>query len=326
MLRVLLAETLDAEAEARLRAASEVVTPTGRSESDLCEAVHGCDALVARTSTSVTRRVLEAGALAGGRLRVVGVAGVGLDRVDIAAARELGVELVHTPAAASDAVAEMTVALMLLLLRPIPRLVAAYRAGRFREARESPHGGELRERTIGIVGMGRIGARVGRICSAGLGARVIYNDTATVGPFPFPAQAVEKPELWRDSDVVTLHVPLGHETRRLVSAEVLAAMKPTALLINTARGAVVDTDALLQALRTGRLAGAALDVTDPEPLPPDHPLFRLDNCILTPHIAARTHGGLRRMFDVVDAVLDVLKRPPPSDRRPGGPGPSERPR
>jgi phosphoglycerate dehydrogenase-like enzyme len=239
-------------------------------------------------------------------LRVVGVAGVGLDRVDLGAASELGIAVVHTPAAASDAVAELAIGMMIQLLRPIPRLAADYRAGRFREARAEPHGGELRERTIGILGMGRIGSRVARIAVAGFGARVMYSDIARVGPFDFAVRLVEPETLWAESDILSLHVPLTDRTRRMIDAGVLAALRPGALLINTSRGAVVDTDALVAGLRDGRLGGAALDVTDPEPLLPGHPLLRMENCIVTPHIAARTFGGYRRMCDVVDDVLAQL--------------------
>jgi D-3-phosphoglycerate dehydrogenase len=304
MFKVLLAGALDPESEARLEAATHVVrAPAGGDERTLCELIADCDGLVARTETRVTRLVLSAGR----RLRVVGIAGVGLEHVDVAAAEELGISVLNVPAAASDAVAEFTVALMLQLLRPIPRLARAYRDGNFRAARQAPHGRELRQLTVGIVGMGRIGSRVARICAAGCGARVLYNDIVEVGPFAYPAQAVDKATIWSQGDIVSLHVPLTDKTRGLVNAEVLARFRPSALLINTARGAVLDTAALTTALQAGRIAGAALDVTAPEPLPPVHPLFACENCILTPHVAARTFGGLRRMFGVVDAVLDSLR-------------------
>ncbi len=302
--RVLLVEPLDEDAERRLDAGAEVVRPPATDEATLRRLVADCDGLVARTHTIVTRALLEAGK----RLRVVGVAGVGLDRVDVGAAEELGITVLHTPAAASDAVAEFTVALMLQLLRPVPRLARAYGEGRFQAVRDVGHGRELRELTIGIVGMGRIGSRVGRLCSAGFGARVLYNDIVEVGPFAFKAEPVDKPTLWSNSDIVTLHVPATELTRNLVDARVLSAMSPSAHLINTARGAVVDTAALTTALERGVIAGAALDVVEPEPLPPQHPLFSLENCILTPHVAARTHGGLWRMYAVVDDVLALLAR------------------
>jgi len=164
----------------------------------------------------------------------------------------------------------------------------------------------LRELTVGIVGMGRIGSQVGRRCAAGFGMRVLYADIAAVGPFDFAAEAVPPERLWAECDVVTLHVPLTPATRGMVDTAVLAKTKPGALLVNTARGAVVDTAALTKALQTGQLGGAALDVTYPEPLPPEHPLFKCERCYVTPHIAARTYGGLRRMCAVVDQVLEIL--------------------
>ncbi|HPM22610.1 MAG TPA: NAD(P)-dependent oxidoreductase [Phycisphaerae bacterium] len=302
--RVLLVETLDADAEARLAAGAEVRRAPVSDEDTLCGLIADCDALVVRTSTPVRRRLLEAGR----RLRVVGVAGVGVDRVDVAAAAELGIAVLNTPAASTDAVADLAVSFMLQLLRPTGRLADAYRRGEFHAARSGAHGCELRELTVGIVGMGRIGSRVARTCAAGFGARVIYNDIVAVGPFDFPAAPVSKETLWAASDIVTLHVPLTELTRGLINAAVLAQLRPTAILINTARGAVVDTAALTAALQAERLAGAALDVTEPEPLPPEHPLFACPRCIVTPHIAARTPGGLRRMYAVVDDVLAYLAR------------------
>jgi D-3-phosphoglycerate dehydrogenase len=302
MFKVLLAEGLDADAERRLAAGASVVRPPAADEGTLCAYIRDCDALVARTQTRVTQAVLEAGR----RLRVVGVAGVGVDNVHMAAAAERGITVLNTSGASSDAVAEFTVNLMLQLLRPLPPLVDAYRAGRFAAARGRPQGVELRDLTIGIVGMGRIGSRVGRICSAGFGARILYNDIVAVGPFAFPTESVDKERLWSRSDIVTLHVPLTAETLGLVNADVLARLRPSAYLINTARGAVVETAALTAALQNGPLAGAAVDVTSPEPLPPDHPLFSCPNCIVTPHMAARTLGGLQRMFAIVDDVLEFL--------------------
>lgn len=300
--KVLLAAPLDAAAEARLAAATEVVHPAGRGEDALCAAIVDCAGLVVRTNIPVTRRLLEAGR----RLRVVGVAGVGVDQVDTQAAAERGVRVLHTPGAASDAVAELTVGLMIQLLRPIPRLAAAYGAGRYAEARADPHGRELRELTVGIVGMGRIGSRVGRICAAGIGARVLYNDIVGVGPFDFACEVVEKERLWRESDVVTLHVPLTDETRGMVCREVIGRCRRGFALVNCARGSVVDTSALVEGLTSGQVGAAALDVTDPEPLPAGHPLFSFSNCIVLPHIAARTHGGLQRMYAVVDDVVAFL--------------------
>jgi glyoxylate reductase len=167
---------------------------------------------------------------------------------------------------------------------------------------------------VGIVGCGAIGSRVGRICSRGFGSRVLYNDIRDVGPLDFDAEAVSKERLWAESDVVSLHVPLTPATRGLVGATVLSQMRPGALLINTCRGEAVQTEALVEALQSGRLGGAGLDVTHPEPLPPGHPLFQLSRCVLTPHVAARTYTGLRNMFGVVGLIIEALKIPRPAPR------------
>jgi phosphoglycerate dehydrogenase-like enzyme len=303
--KVLLAEGLDAAAERRLCAAAEVARARAGDEDSLRAAIRDCDALVVRTHTRVSRKLLDAAP----RLRVIGVAGVGVENVDMTEAGRRGIAVVNTPAAASDAVAEFTVALVLQLLRPVPRLAEAYGRGEFHRARAAAHGRELRDLTIGIVGMGRIGSRVGRICSAGFGCRVLYNDIVPVGPFDFATESVDKPTIWSEADVISLHVPLTKLTRGLVKHAVLGQMKPGALLVNTSRGGVVDTAALTDALRAGRLGGAALDVSDPEPLPGDHPLLAMPNCIITPHVAARTFAGLSRMFGVVDEVIRVLGDP-----------------
>lgn len=302
MHRVILADWVDEPSAARLAVTCEVIRIAPADEAALIAAAPGCAAIVGRTTTPITRAVLEAGI----ELRVVGVAGVGVDHVDLAAAAERGVRVVHTPAASTEAVAELAVFLMQQLLRPFPALADAYRQGNFKESRKRPHGDELREQTVGIIGMGRIGSRVGRILAAGFGARVLYNDIAPVGPFDFACTAVDKALIWSEADIVTLHVPLTPNTTQLIDAESLAWMKRGARLINTARGKVVGTDAVVAALTSSQLAGVGLDVTEPEPLAPDHPLFKLPNAILTPHIAARTHGGAARMWAVVDEVARIL--------------------
>jgi phosphoglycerate dehydrogenase-like enzyme len=304
MYRVLVAGALPQDALARLSAAAQVVQLLEPDEQSLCREVALCDGLVVRTHVRVSREVLAAGR----QLRVVGVAGVGTDNVDIHAAAERGITVLNTAAASSDAVAEFAVRQMLRLLRPVEGLSRQYAAGAFHELRDQPCGRELRELTVGIVGMGRIGSRVGRICAAGYGARVLYNDIVPVGPFAFPAEPVDKPTIWSRCDIISLHVPLTPLTYRMVSADVLRCFRNGALLINTARGAVVETSALVEALQEGRLGGAALDVTDPEPLPPGHPLFRCPNCLVTPHIAARTAGALQRMFAIVDQVIEKLRQ------------------
>lgn len=300
--RILLTEPLDAASERRLEKRSTVIRPKSSAEEEWIRLVRDCDAIIARSSSRITRRVIEAAV----SLHVIGAASVGIDHIDTAAAGERGIKIINTPDANADAAAEFTVALICQLLRPIPVLSAAYRRGEFNVARRESHGPELHELTVGIIGMGRVGSRVGRICAAGFGATVLYNDIVPVGPFSFAARSVEKSVIWSDADIVTLHAPLTDATRGLIQAPVFTRMRPSAFLINVARGPIVRTPDLVEALSARRIAGAALDVTDPEPLPPDHPLWQFDNCLITPHVAARTHGGLRRMYDVVDDVLESL--------------------
>ncbi|MBL8878822.1 MAG: hypothetical protein JNG88_06840 [Phycisphaerales bacterium] len=300
--RIALVGGLDASAESLLDCRADLVRVQDWSEASLAAAVEDCDALIVRTFVPVTRRVLEGAK----RLRVVGVAGVGTDRIDTRVAADRGVAVLNMADAASDAVAEFTIALMLGLLRPVSRLMGEYQAGRFERARKTPHGVELRELTVGILGLGRIGSRVARICSAGFGARVLFHDIVDKSELPFTARTCGLQELLTSSDMLTLHVPLDESTRGLLNAPRLAQMKSSARLINTARGEVVSTAALTEALSAGRLAGAALDVIDPEPLPAEHPLFALPNCILTPHVAARSVGGLQRMSEIAGRVLKFL--------------------
>jgi phosphoglycerate dehydrogenase-like enzyme len=154
--------------------------------------------------------------------------------------------------------------------------------------------------------MGRIGSAVARIAACGLGMAVVYHDIRPVGPFDFPTQALTLDELLDQADFLSLHVPLSASTRGMIDAQKLARCKRGAVLINTARGAVVDGNAVAQALTSGPLAAAALDVTDPEPLPADHPLLGLDRVLLTPHVAGRSLQALQRMNAVVEDVRRLL--------------------
>lgn len=298
-----LAEAFDHAALERLRSVGEVTLLDHPDEPSLKDAVRDCDALLVRTYTKVTRAVLEGAA----RLRVIGRGGVGLENIDLDAARERGVAVVYTPAAATDAVAELTIGLMLTLLRQIIAGDAAVRQGGFQKARRTTCTRELSQLTLGVIGLGRIGKAVARRCRDGFGMRVLYNDIVAPGWIDFAATPVEKHDLYKASDVVSLHVPLTDQTRYLINAASLVEFKPHAVLINTSRGAVVDSEALAHALSSRVIAGAALDVFDPEPLPPDHVLMNAPNTVFSPHVGARTEGGLARMNDVVEDVIRVLE-------------------
>ena len=306
-LHIVFAEKFDTQAVERMRSVGRVTILETCDETTLTEAVRDCDVLLVRTHAPVTRAVLEKAK----RLRVIGRGGVGLENIDVQAARERGIAVVYTPGAATEAVADLTIGLMISLLRHITTGDAMVRNGQFAEAREQCLDLELGELTLGIVGLGRIGKAVARRCRNGFGMTVVYNDIVEPGLLDFVASPLEKEPLYRRADVVSLHVPLTDLTFGLINDETLAQFKTEAILINTARGAVVDGIALARVLSAGRLAGAALDVFDPEPLPEDHPLMTAPNTLFTPHIGARTYSGLARMNAVVDDVIDVLQGKPP---------------
>ncbi len=232
-------------------------------------------------------------------LRVVARCGVGLDNVDVQAAAARGVAVIYAPGSTTTAVAEHTLLLMLALARRLLPTATAVRA-RHWAIRNGYQGMELAGKTLGIIGMGMIGQRVAQLASA-LGMTVIYWNRSTL---PGPGQAVALDELLRQADVISVHVALSQETRHLIGARELAQMKPGALLINTARGAIVDQAAVAQALANGHLGGFAADVLDVEPPPGDEPLLQQTNALLTPHIAALTADTYRLMC--VSTVTNVL--------------------
>jgi D-3-phosphoglycerate dehydrogenase len=247
------------------------------------------------------------------KLKVVGRGGVGLENIDVAACRAAGVEVVYTPDANTLAVGDFVVGYALQLLRPWNFFRdAVYAPAEFKKIRNTVRGVQLNELTIGVLGMGRVGRRVGHLFAGGFGSRVIYNDLLDVqSQLKFPAAAVDKATLYREADVLTIHVDMKPGNHHLVAGEQLATMKPTAIVINTSRGEVLDAAALAAAIREKRITGAALDVFHPEPPPPDFPLLGLPNVLLTPHLAARTYTAIENMSWVVRDVVGVLNGQPP---------------
>ena len=238
------------------------------------------------------------------KLRVLSLWGTGTDHVDLGAAREHGVIVTNTPGVSAVAMAEHALALMLAVARDIPRIDARTRKGAW------PRGfvTQLHGKTLGVVGLGAIGLQTARI-ARGIGMRVIAW-TRTPGDKPLAEVGIEfvdLDDLYRQSDVVSLHVRLTRETTGMVGKRELAAMKPTAILVNTARGAVVDEAALLEALRNETIRGAGLDVFEQEPLPENHPLAELPNVVVTPHSGGVTaealETGLRLAVDNVFAAF-----------------------
>jgi D-3-phosphoglycerate dehydrogenase / 2-oxoglutarate reductase len=231
-------------------------------------------------------------------VRVLARCGTGYDNIDVIAAREHGIEVVYVPDYGIDDVADHALALILACARKIAYSDRRVRAGEWPGYRELAPMFRLRARTLGLFGYGRIGRRVGETGEA-LGMRVLAHD-------PYVAEATAtREELFAASDVISVHTPLTSETRHAIGVAELAAMKPGAILVNTARGPIVDTVALADALGEGRVGGAALDVFEETPLPADHPLRACENVVLTPHSAAYTEEALAEVRK--RALADALR-------------------
>jgi len=294
--RIVIPDGLAPEGLAVLRTAAEVVETS--APRDLAE----FDALIVRSRTQVTAAMISSGLP---RLKVIGRAGVGTDNIDLEACRAGGVIVVNAPQASTTAVAEHTLALMLALARDIPFADRTMRLGDW--PKRDLQGIELSGKTLGVVGMGRIGSAVARMASA-LGMRPIgFDPVLSVESIrQAGAEPCSLDDVLAQSDFITLHVPLTDATRHLVDADALRKVKPTVRLISTARGGVIDEEALLQALEEGRVAGAALDVFRVEP-PGDHPLLQHRRVVATPHIAAQTSEAQRRAsIDIAHEVLAAL--------------------
>jgi glyoxylate reductase len=252
-----------------------------------------CDGLLCLLTDPIDAETIAAG----GRLRAISQFAVGVDNVDLAAATARGIPVGHTPGVLTEATADMAFALLMTAARRIPEGIEKVRAGEWRTWEPlGLLGADVWGATLGIVGLGRIGSAVARRAQ-GFGMRVLYHDRV-----PSPGLEAELglertslDYLLAQADFVSLHCPLTSETHHLIGERALRQMKPTAILINTSRGPVVDAGALGRALREGWIAAATLDVTDPEPLPPDHPLLVLPNCIVVPHIASATVTARDRM-------------------------------
>jgi D-3-phosphoglycerate dehydrogenase len=301
--RILIADPLEESGLAILRAAgAEVVVLAAADRPRLAELMPEFDALVVRSATKVTRALIGAGK----RLRVIGRAGIGVDNVDVEAATERGVLVVNAPTANTLSAVEHTFALLLALARNVPAADASMKRGEW--DRKSFVGVELQGKTLGVIGFGRIGQRVAAR-ARGFEMKVVAFD-----PLLDPAAArklgidiATLPDLLAAADVVTLHTPLTKETRNLLGAAEIARLKPGALLINCGRGGTLDEAAVLAALESGRLAGAALDVFEQEPTP-RHELVRHPRVVATPHIGAQTREAQERIaVETASTLLAALE-------------------
>jgi D-3-phosphoglycerate dehydrogenase len=281
-----------------------------RTESEVIAGLSqvGADALIVQWAP-VSAAVLDAAP----RCRFISRLGIGYDMIDVAAATERGVAVANTPDYCVGEVVAHALAMALWLLRGLGRFDAAVRQGEWSASAPYPRACRPAQATIGVVGLGRIGARVAAQAAA-LGFRVLACDPYTAAPEKGAVQLATFEELLRRSDLVTLHAPLTDETRHLVRAETIAMMRPGALLVNTCRGGLVDEGALVEALRSERLGGAALDVFETEPLLTASPLRQLPNVLLSPHAAWYSAASLAELpVQAARQVVDFLAgRPVPS--------------
>lgn len=297
---ILITDGLDASAQAILRSCS-VDDRTGLTADELAKIIANYDALIVRGRTKVTASLLESAS----RLKVVGRAGVGVDNIDLAAAKERRVIIVNAPVSTTLAVAELTFGLLLSLARQIPRADSSMKDGRW--LKKELEGTELHGRTLGILGMGHIGTEVARRARA-FGMHVLGYD-----PLLTPeqirgrvAEPVDRDELLARSDFISLHLPLTPATGRMFDAGQFARMKDGAFLVCAARGGIIDEAALLSALESGKIGGAALDVFELEP-PGAMELVRHPRLIATPHIGAQTREAQSRAAeDIAHEVLNAL--------------------
>jgi len=300
--RVVVADRIVPRGMAILAAAEgiELVDVAGRGRQAFEAALPGAHALLVRSETRVTADVIRRAQ----QLKLIARAGTGVDTIDVAAATRSGIAVLNAPGANTVSTAEHTMALLLALVRHIPDAVASMRKGDW--DRKRFEGAELRGKTIGVIGLGRIGGQVAQLAKA-FAMRVLAHDPFVSGDQARGAELVPLEKLLAESDVVTLHLALTDRTKHFLNAERLAAMKHGAVLVNAARGELVDESALLAALDAGQLGGAALDVFSIEPLPADHPLRRHERVLVTPHLAASTAEAQERVAtEICAAVRDAL--------------------
>ncbi len=305
MPKVLITDPIAEDGIELLRREAEVDVRLHPAPDDLRQLIAGYEALIVRSETKVTKEVIDAG----GRLQVIGRAGTGVDNIDLDAATERGVVVVNAPTGNIISAAEHTIALMLALARRLPEAYASLRAGRWE--RERFVGVELRGKTLGVVGLGQVGTEVALRARA-MEMRVIAHDpyVPVERAQSLGVELVSQDELLSQADFITLHVRLTDSTRNLLGEEQLHRVKPGVRIINTARGELIEDEALVRAIDDGRVAGAAIDVFREEP-PGESPLLKHDKIYVTPHLGALTPEAQERAaVDVAEQVLAVLRGEP----------------
>jgi len=302
--KVLLYEEMHEEGKTILKEQADIFFAERLDESYLIDHVSDIDGMIVRANGRASRKVMESAP----KLKVVGRHGVGVENIDLEAATERGIWVVNTPDANDVSVAEHFFGLALMLSKMLKKGEIALREGRF-EARYQYIGNELHGKTLGILGFGRIGKMVGRMGFKGFEMRILYYDSIRFEEVEeeIKARKVGLDELLSKSDFVSINLPMLPETKGLVGERELSLLKPTAYILNLARGPIWDEEALYHVLKERKIAGAGSDVFEVEPATKDHPLFQLENFIGTPHMAAHTDEALRRMSRVAVDILRVLE-------------------
>jgi D-3-phosphoglycerate dehydrogenase len=302
--KVFLYESMHQAGTALLAEKCEIIYAKSYDEKEIIDQVEDVDAIIIRANGAVTEPIIEAAQ----KLKVIGRHGVGLDAIDLAAAKRLGVRVVYTPQANKESVAEHFVALALVLAKKIRLADIALRDCNW-QARYELIGTEIRGKTLGVLGFGRIGQQTARICHLGFDMPILYYDPLEYGEAEKALDAVRVDEktLFKKADFISINMPLLPHTRHFVNADLLKLMKPTAFLLNLARGPVWNEADVVAALQENRIAGAGSDVYEVEPITPDNPLLKLDNFVGSPHMSAHTEEAMIRMSMVAKDVLCVLE-------------------
>ncbi|MGH7165947.1 MAG: phosphoglycerate dehydrogenase, partial [Nitrospiraceae bacterium] len=304
-MKILVSDTLSKQGvEILAKAGFTVDVKTKLPKEELLTLIPNYDALIVRSATKVTADVIAAA----DRLKVIGRAGSGLDNVDIPAATRRGIVVMNTPGGNTVTTAEHTMAMIFAMTRRIPQATASMKAGKWEKDRFM--GVELYNKTLGVIGIGQIGGYLAKLAQ-GLSMSVIAYDPylATERAREMGVEVVDLPDLFRRADLISVHTPLTAETRLLINAAAIAQMKAGVMIVNCARGGIVHEADLYEALNAKRVAAAAFDVFEEEPIKPDHPLLTLDNFICTPHIGASTGEAQENVaVGIAEQIVDYFTK------------------
>jgi D-3-phosphoglycerate dehydrogenase len=302
--KVLLYETMHSKGTELLEQKCDLIYAKSYDEKDLLVQASDVDAIIIRANGAVSKKIIKAAP----KLKVIGRHGVGLDAIDLEAAKMKGIRVVYTPQANKESVAEHFVGLALMLAKKMRLADIALRDCRW-QARYELIGTELYGKILGVLGFGRIGQQTARICKYGFNMQILYYDQLDYPETETELNAtrVDEKTVFSKADFISINLPLLPETRHFVNAGLLNIMKPSAFLINMARGPIWNEADIVAALQENRIAGAGSDVYEVEPITPDNPLLKLSNFVGTPHMSAHTEEGMIRMSMVARDVLAVLE-------------------